>query len=154
MFLLSAQNNFYIILSSYVEGYVKKFKSEFHVFGWFLGLKNLDVFRKPFCGASLEIIFKQKQFHRASFFLFLFFFLDFLMVFHMVWKNQRSWELWLDGFWGNRHLKIKKISAKIFFAFLSRHYGFTNCCEMLNFLFSNIITRGVASACKILTFYD
>ena len=56
---------------------MKKFKSEFHVFGWFLGLKNLDVFRKPFCGASLEIIFKQKQFHRASFFLFLFFFFRF-----------------------------------------------------------------------------
>ena len=36
MFLLSAQNNFYIILSSYVQGYVKKkFKFEFHVFSWF-----------------------------------------------------------------------------------------------------------------------
>ena len=45
MFLLSAQNNFYIILSSYVEGHVKKkFKSAFHVVGWFPGLQNVDVF--------------------------------------------------------------------------------------------------------------
>ena len=33
MFLLSAQNNFYIILSSYVDG-AKKIKSEIHVFNW------------------------------------------------------------------------------------------------------------------------
>ena len=33
MFLLSAQNNFYIILSLYVEG-AKKIKSEIHVFNW------------------------------------------------------------------------------------------------------------------------
>ena len=45
MFLLSAENNFYITLSSYVEGYVKKeFKSEFHVFGSFPDLQNLKVF--------------------------------------------------------------------------------------------------------------
>ena len=43
MFLLSAQNNFDFILSSYVEGHVKKIKSKFHVFGWFPGLQNLDV---------------------------------------------------------------------------------------------------------------
>ena len=42
-FLLSAQDSFYIILSSYV-GHVKKIKSEFHVFGWFPGLQNLEVF--------------------------------------------------------------------------------------------------------------
>ena len=42
-FLLSAQDN-YIILSSYVEGHAKKIKSEFHVFGWFLGVQNLEVF--------------------------------------------------------------------------------------------------------------
>ena len=38
-------------------------------------------------------------------------------------------------------------------AFLSCHYGFANCFEILNFVFSNIITRGV-STCKILTFQD
>ena len=41
--LPSTQNNFYIILSSYVEGHVqKKFNFEFHFFGWFPGLQNLD----------------------------------------------------------------------------------------------------------------
>ena len=44
MFLLSVRNNFYIRLSSYVEEHVKKFMSEFHVFGWFPSLQNLDVF--------------------------------------------------------------------------------------------------------------
>ena len=45
MFLLSAQSNFYIILSSYVEKNMqKKIKSEFHVFGWFPGFQNLDAF--------------------------------------------------------------------------------------------------------------
>ena len=38
MLLLSAQNNFYIILSSYVKGYVK---SEFYVFTWFPGLQPI-----------------------------------------------------------------------------------------------------------------
>ena len=33
----------------------------------------------------------------------------------MVWKNQESWELWLDGLWGNRHSKMQKNSANIFF---------------------------------------
>ena len=30
----------------------------------------------------------------------------------VVLKNQESWELWLDGFWGNS--KMQKISAKNF----------------------------------------
>ena len=42
-------------------------------------------------------------------------FLDFVIVFHLIMKNQESWELWLDGFWGNRHSKMPNISAKIFF---------------------------------------
>ena len=45
MFLLHAQNNFYIILSSYVEGHVKK-NSSLNFFGWFAGPQNLDVFRE------------------------------------------------------------------------------------------------------------
>ena len=44
MFLLSAQNNFYITLSSYAEENVKKIMSEVHVFSLFPGLQNLDVF--------------------------------------------------------------------------------------------------------------
>ena len=38
-------------------------------------------------------------------------------------------------------------------AFLSHQYGFINCFEMLNFIFFNMISRGV-STCKILTFQD
>ena len=41
MFLFKAENNIYIILSSYVKGYVKP---KFHVFSWFHGLQNLDIF--------------------------------------------------------------------------------------------------------------
>ena len=45
MLLLRVQNNFYIILSSYVEGQVKKIQVlNFCIFGWFPGLQNLDVF--------------------------------------------------------------------------------------------------------------
>ena len=57
MLLLSAQKNFYIILSSCVKGYVK---SEFYVFTWFPGLQNLYIFYKTYCRASSEIIFRQK----------------------------------------------------------------------------------------------
>ena len=32
----------------------------------------------------------------------------------MVWKNQESLELCLDGFWGNGHLKMQKIYANKF----------------------------------------
>ena len=54
------------------------------------------------------------------------------------------------GFSVNRHSKMQKISVNnIFFAFLSHHNGFTNCFEILNFAFSNIILSRV-STCKIL----
>ena len=39
-------------------------------------------------------------------------FFDFLTVFHMIWKNQESWEIWLDGFWVGRRSKMQKLSAK------------------------------------------
>ena len=45
LFLLTTQNNFYVITSPHVEWYVKnKSKSKFHVFGWFSGLQNLHVY--------------------------------------------------------------------------------------------------------------
>ena len=44
-------------------------------------------------------------------------FLDIVIVLHLVLQNQESWELWLDGFWGNRHSKKRKISGRIFFHF-------------------------------------
>ena len=49
--------------------------------------------------------------------------------------------------------KRQTFLPKFFFSFLICHYGFTNCFKILNFVFSNIIPRGV-STCKILTFQD
>ena len=72
MFLVSAQNNFYIILSSYVKGYLK---SEFHVFSWFPCLQNLAIFWKTYCRASLETLSLENL---LAIFLFFFFFFAFL----------------------------------------------------------------------------
>ena len=61
MFLLSAQNNFYVILSSYVEGYVKKNSSlSFMSFlvseppksGSFFGKFTLKLVSKSFSGKN------------------------------------------------------------------------------------------------------
>ena len=35
----------------------------------------------------------------------------------MSWKNQESWEPWLNGFWVNRHSKMQKKKKKFFFRF-------------------------------------
>ena len=65
---------------------------------------------------------------------------------------QESTKLWLDGFWGNRHSKMPKIPSENFFLhFWAAIIGFTNCFEILNFAFSNIVPRRL-STCKILTF--
>ena len=68
----------------------------------------------------------------------------------MVWKNQESWEPWLAEFLGNRHSKVQKILPKLFALFLGSHYEFSNCFEILNFVFSNTIPTGVQPV-KILT---
>ena len=61
MLLLSAQNKFYIILSSYVERACEKNSSLNQIFGWFPGLQNLDAFLGKFFVAlawkSFSIIF-------------------------------------------------------------------------------------------------
>ena len=83
----------------------------------------------------MEIIFTQKQFPSSLIF-------DFLTVFHMVWNNQESCESLLVGFWISRHSKMQSISvSNLFFACLSCQYGFTDCFEILIFLFSNIIVE-------------
>ena len=71
MFLVSAQNNFYIILSSYVKGYLK---SEFHVFSWFPCLQNLAIFWKTYCRASLETLSLENLLAIFLSFFFFFFF--------------------------------------------------------------------------------
>ena len=53
MFLLSGQNNFYIILSSYPEGHVKGIQK-----GMLQASKISMDFCKIYCGASFEIIFR------------------------------------------------------------------------------------------------
>ena len=69
----------------------------------------------------------------------------------MVWKNQESWEIGLDGFLGKRHPKKQKYFAdKFFFALISA--AIMNLWIVLKyFFFSNIIPRGV-STCKMPTF--
>ena len=76
----------------------------------------------------------------------------FLIVFHMVWKNQESGQPWLIGFRFSRCWNMQNISASkvvFFFSFLSHHYGFTTYLEILHFLLSHVIPR-VLSACRIL----
>ena len=61
MFLLSAQNNFYIILSSYVEGHVQKYSSLNFMYSVGFQVSKIQMlFQKFFCGTSLEIIFRPK----------------------------------------------------------------------------------------------
>ena len=70
-------------------------------------------------------------------------FLDFPIVFQMVWKNQENCKSWLVGFWVIRRSKKPKFQLTIFFAFLRHHYWITNYFEISNFIFSNIKARGV-----------
>ena len=61
MFLLSAQNNFYVILRSYLESYVKKNSSLNFVFlVGFQAFKILKFICKIYFEASLQIIFRKK----------------------------------------------------------------------------------------------
>ena len=113
----------------------KKFKPEFHYFVWFTCLQNLDVFLGKF---SAELVLKSFSGRNNSLEPL---FLDFLTVFHMIWRNQESFESWLVGLWVRRHSKMQKNSANNFFAFLSCHYGSTSYFEILIFTFSNIIPQ-------------
>ena len=94
-------------------------------------------FKKIYCVASFELI------HSS------------LKVFHMVWKNQESGEPWLVGFFGLVDLEECRtfLPTSFFFfcifAFLSHHYRFTTCFEILNSLLFNVIPR-VVSTCRIL----
>ena len=110
-------------------------KSEFHIFGWFT-MKNL-LCSKFWNYFPAEIIPRSPPI------------IDFLIAFHMVWKNQESWEPWLVAFWVSRCWKMQNISAnKFFFSFLNHDYGFTTYLEILNLLLSDVISR-IVSACRI-----
>ena len=86
----------------------KKFEknSEFHVLGWFPGLQNLDAFLENVLWSKFSNRFQAEIIPQSLLFL------DFVIVFYMIWKNEKSRELSLDGFWGNRHSKMSKISAQ------------------------------------------
>ena len=132
MFLLSAQNNFYIILSSYVEGLVQKNSSlnfmssvgfqvsKIWMFFWKL---FVELFWKSFSGrnSSPEPIYGAPCFWFSS---------------SLPYGLEEPRELrdlirWVLGGIQN----CKKFSALNFFLFLSHHYGFMNCFEILNFVF-------------------
>ena len=134
MFLLSAQKNFYIILSSPVQGYVKRNQV------WISCLQMVSI--QPckvwmaFGKFIVELVLKSFSGRNNS--------LEppdfgFLIVVYMVSGriNQESWKFWLDEFWGNRHSKMQKNLL----AFLY---------EPFDFWFYNIIP-GRFSTCKILT---
>ena len=142
MFLLSAQNDIYIyiyiyisiyiyiILSSYVEKHLQK-NSSLHFMSpvSFQASKVLMIFRNFFMELFWKSFSGRNSSLKPSVSLF-------LTVFYMVWKNQESWEIGLDGFWSNRHSKTQNIFCwQILFAVLSCHYGFRNCFEILNFVF-------------------
>ena len=78
MFLLSAHNIFYIILCSYVEGHVKKVKSEFHAFGWFPGVQNLEVFLENLLCTKFQNHLPAEKIPQNPLLL------DFLIVIHML----------------------------------------------------------------------
>ena len=145
MFLLSTQKNLCIMLNSYVvKGMCKKIQV------WISCLQLAS--RPPKCGCFLENILGSYfgNHFQAEIVPYSPLFFYFQTVFHMVWENQESWVL--GFFWVIGIQKCKIFSSdKFFFVFLSCHYGFMNCFEILNFVFSNIISGGVWT-CKILTF--
>ena len=105
MFPLSAQNNFYIILSSYGEWHVKKKSRQSFISlvgfqppksGYLFGKFTAEQVLKSFSGRNIPCNPL---------------FLDFLIVFYMFWKNQESWEPWLVGFWVNKNSKIQKMQC-------------------------------------------
>ena len=88
-------------------------KSEFYIFGWFPGLQNLYFFKENLLCSKFGNYFPAEIIPKSPLFL------DFLKVFHMVWKNQESGETWLVGFWVCRCWKMQSISAnKVFLGFL------------------------------------
>ena len=103
MFLLSVQINFYIILSSYIEGHVKQNSSL--NFMSLVGFPASEIwmffFWKFTAEQVLKLFWDRKNSLKPPVF-------DFPIGFHMACKNQESWDLWLVGFWVNRNSKMKK----------------------------------------------
>ena len=135
MFLLSAENNFHIILTSYVEGNVIKVQV------W--TLCRWLVVRSPKSGCcfgkfTVEQVLKSFSGRNNS--------LkppDFEFCDSLPCDLEESIELRALSSWVLGIQICKKNLPTICFVFLSGHYGFTNYFDILIFLFSNIIPGGI-----------
>ena len=138
MFLLSAQNNFDTILRLFVEGYVKSKSSlNFMYLVGFQASKIVELVWKSFSGRNNSL--EPLVFCFCS---------SRLYGLEESIKSVESFDWMVFGVIDIQ--KCKESCLDFFFAFLSRHYGFMNCFEILNFFISNIIP-GRVSICKILT---
>ena len=138
MFLLSAQNNFDTILRLFVEGYVKSKSSlNFMYLVGFQASKIVELVWKSFSGRNNSL--EPLVFCFCS---------SRLYGLEESIKSVESFDWMVFGVIDIQ--KCKESCLDFFFAFLSRHYGFMNCFEILNFVISNIIP-GRVSICKILT---
>ena len=101
---LSAQNNSYIILSSYVEGHVQKnstlnfmslvgFQAS-KIWTFFFGKFFMELFWKSFSGRNSSLEFPGVFLFSSSF--------PYDLLALRVLRD------WLDGFWGNRHSEMQK----------------------------------------------
>ena len=108
MFLLGAQNNFYIIEFICRRACEKKSSLNFMSSVGFWASKIWMFFGKNFVELVWKLFSGRNNSLEPLFF-------DFLTVFHMVWKNQESCESCLVGFWVSRHSKMQRISANNFF---------------------------------------
>ena len=133
MFILSVQNNFCTILSSYLKGYVK---SEFNLFSWFPYLEKLDIFGKR----SVELVWK--SFSGKNNFLEppVFWFPNSCFIWSRRIDRVGSFDLM-----GFRVIDIQKYKKDLleiffFFSFWSRHYEFMNYFEIrFFFLISSLV---------------
>ena len=110
MFLLSAQKNFYIKLSSYVKGYVK---SEFHVFSWFPCLQNV-FFEK----VTVELVWKSFSGRNNSLEPPVSFYFLTVVLYGLEESIKRVWSFELIGFSVTDIKKLQKKSACNFFFFI------------------------------------
>ena len=148
MFLLSGKTNFYII----------KFICKRLWVTWNLNLMSSVVFQASktyifFGNLTAELVWKSFSGRNNSLQSpTVFWFSSYLIVVYMVWKNQsRELRTLIRWVLGSQTFKNAKKSACNVFFVLSRHYGFMNCFQIKNFVFSHIIPSGV-STCKKLTF--
>ena len=98
-------------MSSYVEWYVKKnsiLNFMFSVSFQTSNPKSACFFGKFTAEQDLKTFLSKSNSLKHPF-------LEIVIVYYLVLKNHKRWELRLEGFWRNRHSNIQKISAETFF---------------------------------------